>query len=77
MAAPAFTPADMADLMTSGHAGMPLEKMLHAYFPDAGRADVYAACGLAAAIWAADAAVVDLENRMLRRHGGRLPGEAA
>jgi hypothetical protein len=57
----------MADLITSsGLAGIPLAKALHAYFPTARREDVYLAIGMAVALLQADLVVAEIELRLAR-----------
>ena len=71
-----FTPADMADCITSGLSGMTLVDALHHHFPSAARGDVYLAIGLAVALLQADLAIAQIENRLLRQHGAKLPASS-
>lgn len=71
-----FPASDIADLIASGYAGAMLAKLLHAHFPAAPRGDVYLAIGLAVAILQADLTAAQMETRLLRQHGARLPGGA-
>jgi hypothetical protein len=64
-------PEAMADLMSSGYSGMTLVRMLHAYFPTAGRADTYFAVGTAIALLHADLTVAEIELKRLRERRER------
>lgn len=70
-----YTPADMADCMTCGHVGVGLVRVLHHYFPNAARGDVYMAIGIAMSLMQADLVLAQMENRLLRQAGAKLPTE--
>lgn len=76
-----FPPAEIANCIVSGISGMTLTRTLQHHFPEASRADVYFAIGLAVAILQADAAILrsdlvfaEIELDMLRR-GEKPPQE--
>ena len=57
------TAARLADLMTSGLVGRPLERALHVQFPAAKRADVYFAVSMVMAMMEADLVGYEFELR--------------
>lgn len=63
--------AALADCMVSGLSGKPLSDALRHHFPNAMRADVYLAAGLAVAILQADLTLAHMELAILRNGRAR------